>query len=59
MDEIRCPFCNEPLDADWIKRCAASLMGKTGGKVKSRTNARRAALVRWERAHSKAKGAGS
>jgi hypothetical protein len=43
----RCPFCNEILDDAWVKSQGASLMGKEGGKVKKRANAREASQIRW------------
>jgi hypothetical protein len=48
-----CPHCNAPLSDDWLKRNAASLMGKVGGKSKARTNAKQAARARWDRVKRK------
>jgi hypothetical protein len=56
----KCPFCGHVLADDWLKRQAASLMGKTKGPAKARANAREAADARWERARAaKARGADS
>jgi hypothetical protein len=43
------------LDDGWLKRNAASLMGKTDGKVKARTNAKQAAQARWDKERAKQK----
>jgi hypothetical protein len=48
--EVRCPFCNGILSEDWLKKAAASLMGKAKGPTKARANAREAALARWAKA---------
>jgi hypothetical protein len=50
-----CPFCNNPLSDDWLKRRAASLMGKAGGAAKARATARQAANARWTRVRERAK----
>ena len=44
----KCYHCGAILSDDWIKHEGASLMGKEGGKNKSRHSAREAALARWE-----------
>lgn len=46
----KCPFCNQVLSDDWVKKEGASLMGKTAkGKRKSRKNAKAAAQERWDK----------
>ena len=44
-----CPHCGHILSDDWLKRNAASLMGKSGGKSKARNNAKAAAQARWDK----------
>lgn len=43
----RCPFCNEILEDDWVKKIGATLMGKTSGERKARGTASAAATKRW------------
>jgi len=41
------------LSDTWVKKNGASLMGKSGGKAKARSNARAAANARWKRHKAK------
>jgi hypothetical protein len=49
----RCPFCGHLLTDVWVARRAASLMGRTRGPTKARTNAKAAAQARWDRVRVK------
>jgi hypothetical protein len=46
----RCPFCDEILSDDWVRKQGASLMGKKSGENKARTSeiAAAAATQRWK-----------
>jgi len=49
----KCPNCGVVLSDTWVKKNGASLMGKSGGKAKARSNARAAANARWKRHKAK------
>jgi hypothetical protein len=45
----KCPFCQQILSDDWVKKEGASLMGKSAkGRSKRRKNASDAARQRWQ-----------
>jgi len=46
---IRCPHCHKVLSEGWLKKIGASLMGRSGGEAKARSEkvARAAAQARW------------
>jgi hypothetical protein len=52
----RCYHCGEILSDEWLKKIGASLMGKKGGKAKSRGKggARKAANALWAKRRAEA-----